>query len=148
MAELRATGQTKPRAGYNVLNRLTSREFEIVSLTASGLTTSRSLERLFSDSPNRRWSPPAALPKLGVSTRAFLRDALASLSSEVSTEDLKKKVSLWPVVRSHRWWKPPTRGVVGASRRLTMNSGSARRRVTRAPMVPGRLHLDTVRVTL
>jgi DNA-binding NarL/FixJ family response regulator len=34
----RATGQTKPRAGDNVLDRLTPQEFEIVSLAASGLT--------------------------------------------------------------------------------------------------------------
>ena len=37
-AELRATGQTKPQAGDNVLDRLTPQEFEIVSRAASGLS--------------------------------------------------------------------------------------------------------------
>src|SRR5262249_19144913 len=43
-AELRATGQTKPRQGDDVLGRLTPQEFQIVSLAASGLTNKQIAE--------------------------------------------------------------------------------------------------------
>ena len=78
-AELRATGQTKPRAGDNVLDRLTSQEFEIVSLAATGLTNKQIGERLFVSPRTVGGHLHRAFPKLGVATRAALRDALASL---------------------------------------------------------------------
>ena len=81
-AELRATGQTKPRAGDNVLDRLTSQEFEIVSLAASGLTNKQIAERLFLSPRTIGGHLHRAFPKLGVATRAALRDALASLPRE------------------------------------------------------------------
>jgi DNA-binding CsgD family transcriptional regulator len=81
-AELRATGQTKPRAGDNVLDRLTSQEFEIVSLAASGLTNKQIAERLFLSPRTVGGHLHRAFPKLGVATRAALRDALASLPGE------------------------------------------------------------------
>ena len=79
-AQLRATGQTKPRAGDNVLNRLTPQEFEIVSLAASGLTNKQIAERLFLSHRTVGGHLHRAFPKLGVATRAALRDALESLS--------------------------------------------------------------------
>jgi DNA-binding CsgD family transcriptional regulator len=79
-AELRATGQTKPHAGDNVLDRLTPQEFEIVSLAASGLTNKQIAERLFLSPRTVGGHLHRAFPKLGVTTRAALRDALASLS--------------------------------------------------------------------
>jgi DNA-binding CsgD family transcriptional regulator len=78
-AELRATGQTKPRAGDNVLDRLTPQEFEIVSLAASGLTNKQIAERLFLSPRTVGGHLHRAFPKLGVATRAALRDALQSL---------------------------------------------------------------------
>jgi DNA-binding CsgD family transcriptional regulator len=78
--ELRATGQTKPRAGDNVLDRLTPQEFEIVSHAASGLTNKQIAERLFLSPRTVGGHLHRAFPKLGVATRAGLRDALASLS--------------------------------------------------------------------
>jgi len=81
-AELRATGQTKPRAGDNVLDRLTPQEFEIATLAASGLTNKQIAERLFLSHRTVGGHLHRAFPKLGVSTRAALRDALDSLSSE------------------------------------------------------------------
>ena len=81
-AELRATGQTKPRAGDNVLDRLTPQEFEIVSLAASGLTNKQIAERLFLSHRTVGGHLHRAFPKLGVATRAALRDALESLSRE------------------------------------------------------------------
>jgi DNA-binding CsgD family transcriptional regulator len=81
-AELRATGQTKPRAGDNVLDRLTPQEFEIVSLAASGLTNKQIAERLFLSHRTVSGHLHRAFPKLGVATRAALRDALGSLPRE------------------------------------------------------------------
>ena len=81
-AELRATGQTKPHAGDNVLDRLTCQEFEIVSLAASGLTNKQIAERLFLSPRTVGGHLHRAFPKLGVATRAALRDALGSLPRE------------------------------------------------------------------
>jgi DNA-binding CsgD family transcriptional regulator len=81
-AELRATGQTKPRAGDNVVNRLTPQEFEIVSLAASGLTNKQIAERMFLSPRTVGGHLHRAFPKLGVGTRAALRDALQSLPRE------------------------------------------------------------------
>ena len=81
-AELRATGQTKPRAGDNVLDRLTPQEFEIATLAASGLTNKQIAERLFLSHRTVGGHLHRAFPKLGVATRAALRDALESLPPE------------------------------------------------------------------
>jgi DNA-binding CsgD family transcriptional regulator len=81
-AELRATGQTKPRAGDNVLDRLTPQEFEIVSLAASGLTNKQIAERMFLSPRTVGGHLHRAFPKLRVETRAALRDALQSLPRE------------------------------------------------------------------
>jgi DNA-binding CsgD family transcriptional regulator len=80
--ELRATGQTKPRAGDNVLDRLTPQEFEIVTLAASGMTNKQIAERLFLSHRTVGGHLHRAFPKLGVATRAALRDALASIPPE------------------------------------------------------------------
>ncbi len=79
-AELRATGRTKPRAGDDVLDRLTPQEFEIVSLAASGLTNKQIAERLFLSHRTVGGHLHRAFPKLGVATRAALRDALGAVS--------------------------------------------------------------------
>ena len=81
-AELRATGQTKPRAGDNVLDRLTPQELEIVTLAASGMTNKQIAERLFLSHRTVGGHLHRAFPKLGVATRAALRDALESLPPE------------------------------------------------------------------
>jgi DNA-binding CsgD family transcriptional regulator len=81
-AELRASGQAKPRAGENVLDRLTPQEFEIVSLAASGLTNKQIAERLYLSPRTVGGHLHRAFPKLGVSTRAGLRDALESAHRE------------------------------------------------------------------
>ena len=82
-AELRATGQTRPRASDNVLDRLTPQELEIVSLAASGLTNKQIAERLFLSHRTVGGHLHRAFPKLGVTTRAGLRDALESGSREL-----------------------------------------------------------------
>jgi DNA-binding CsgD family transcriptional regulator len=78
-AELRASGQAKPHAGDNVLDRLTPQEFEVATLAASGLTNKQIAERLFLSHRTVGGHLHRAFPKLGVSTRAALRDALESL---------------------------------------------------------------------
>jgi DNA-binding CsgD family transcriptional regulator len=81
-AELRATGQTKPRAGENVIDRLTPQEFEIATLAASGLTNKQIADRLYLSHRTVGGHLHRTFPKLGVATRAALRDALDSLSPE------------------------------------------------------------------
>jgi DNA-binding CsgD family transcriptional regulator len=81
-AELRATGQTKPHAGDNVLDRLTPQEFEIVTLAASGMTNKQIAERLFLSHRTVGGHLHRAFPKLGVATRAALRDAIEMLPEE------------------------------------------------------------------
>ena len=82
IVELRATGQTKPHAGDNVLDRLTPQEFEIATLAASGMTNKQIAERLYLSHRTVGGHLHRAFPKLGVSTRAALRDALESLPPE------------------------------------------------------------------
>ena len=82
IAELRASGQTKPRAGDYVLDRLTPQELEIVTLAASGMTNKQIAERLFLSHRTVGGHLHRAFPKLGVATRAALRDALDSLPPE------------------------------------------------------------------
>jgi DNA-binding CsgD family transcriptional regulator len=81
-AELRATGQTKPHAGDSVRDRLTPQEFEIATLAASGLTNKQIAERLFLSHRTVGGHLHRSFPKLGVTTRAALRDALESLPPE------------------------------------------------------------------
>jgi DNA-binding CsgD family transcriptional regulator len=78
-AELGATGQAKPHSGDNVLDRLTPQEFEIVSLAATGLTNKQIAERLFLSPRTVSGHLHRAFPKLGVATRAALRDALEAV---------------------------------------------------------------------
>lgn len=81
-AELRATGRAKPHAGDDVLDRLTPQEFEIASLAASGMTNKQIGERLFLSHRTVGGHLHRAFPKLGVATRAALRDALGALPPE------------------------------------------------------------------
>jgi ATP/maltotriose-dependent transcriptional regulator MalT len=80
--EIRATGHTKPRAGDSILDRLTPPELEIVSLAASGLTNKQIAGRLFLSHRTVGGHLHRAFPKLGVATRAALRDALENVSHE------------------------------------------------------------------
>jgi DNA-binding CsgD family transcriptional regulator len=76
--ELRATGQTKRRAGFDALDSLTPQELEIATLAASGLTNKQIAERLFLSPRTIGAHLYRAFPKLGITTRAGLHDALAS----------------------------------------------------------------------
>jgi DNA-binding CsgD family transcriptional regulator len=78
-SELRATGQSKPRVGCSAMAPLTAQEREIALLAASGLTNKQIAERLFLSPRTVGGHLHRVFPKLGVATRAALRDALASV---------------------------------------------------------------------
>src|SRR5258708_3329285 len=76
--ELRATGQTKPRVDPYTRVPLTPQEGEIASLAAAGLTNKQIAERLFLSPRTVGSHLHRIFPKLGIATRAALRDALAA----------------------------------------------------------------------
>jgi DNA-binding CsgD family transcriptional regulator len=78
-SELRSTGQSKPRGEQRDRDELTPKEREIAMLAAAGLTNKQIGERLFLSHRTVGFHLHRAFPKLGVSSRAALRDALASL---------------------------------------------------------------------
>ena len=76
--ELRATGQTKPRRIGLPTEGLTPQEREIAMLAATGLTNKQIGQRLYLSHRTVAAHLHRAFPKLGVTTRAGLRDALDS----------------------------------------------------------------------
>ena len=78
-AELRATGQTKPRAADYEPEPLTAQEREIAQLAAAGLTNKQIGERLFLSHRTVGAHLYRVFPKLGITSRAALRDALMSM---------------------------------------------------------------------
>jgi DNA-binding CsgD family transcriptional regulator len=78
-SELRATGQTKPRSEERDRDSLTPQEHEIAMLAATGLTNVQIGERLFLSHGTVGGHLHRTFSKLGITSRAALRDALASL---------------------------------------------------------------------
>jgi DNA-binding CsgD family transcriptional regulator len=85
-AELRATGQAPAAASTNrTAEPLTPQEREIASLAAAGLTNKQIGERLYLSHRTVSGHLYRIFPKLGISTRAALRDALpAELESDAA----------------------------------------------------------------
>ncbi len=81
-AELRATGQTKPHAAGLPNETLTPQEREIAMLAATGLSNKQIGQRLFLSHRTVSAHLYRTFPKLGVTSRAALRDALDSLPTE------------------------------------------------------------------
>jgi DNA-binding CsgD family transcriptional regulator len=79
-SELRATGQTLSRP--NPAAVLTPQEREIAMLAASGLSNKEIADRLFLSHRTVGAHLYKVFPKLGITSRAALRDALASLPPE------------------------------------------------------------------
>jgi DNA-binding CsgD family transcriptional regulator len=76
-AELRAAGQVPPATSLNGrAEPLTAQEHEIASLAAAGLTNKQIGERLYLSHRTVSGHLYRIFPKLGISTRAALRDAL------------------------------------------------------------------------
>jgi DNA-binding CsgD family transcriptional regulator len=86
--ELRATGQTRVRAIAGGRAALTPQEFEIATLAASGLSNKEIAQRMFLSPRTVAAHLYRAFPKLGVTSRAGLRDALNSLSAEETPKSL------------------------------------------------------------
>ena len=80
--ELRATGQTRPTADQRDRDALTPQELEIATLAAAGLSNKQIGQRLFLSHRTVGAHLYRIFPKLGITSRAALRDALASLSPE------------------------------------------------------------------
>ncbi|WP_327287564.1 AAA family ATPase [Streptomyces sp. NBC_01198] len=75
--ELRASGWTAPRADAAVRQILTPQERQIAELAASGLSNKQIAERLYLSHRTIGAHLYQIFPKLGISSRAALRDALA-----------------------------------------------------------------------
>ncbi|MDT7715786.1 MAG: hypothetical protein QOH09_1778 [Pseudonocardiales bacterium] len=81
-SELRATGQTRYRAGERDHVSLTPQEREIATLAASGLSNKEIGHRLFLSPRTVSGHLHRIFPKLDITSRAALRDALNALSPE------------------------------------------------------------------
>ncbi|WSA74274.1 AAA family ATPase [Streptomyces sp. NBC_01799] len=76
--ELRAAGSGRRRPGASTAHTLTPQELEIARLAASGLTNKQVAERLFLSHRTVGAHLYQIYPKLGITSRAMLRDALES----------------------------------------------------------------------
>lgn len=85
-SELRATGQTESRARQRGREPLTPQELEIAELAAAGLTNKQIGQRLFLSHRTVGAHLYQIFPKLGITSRAALRDALAA-GPERDSED-------------------------------------------------------------
>ncbi|MFF4836322.1 helix-turn-helix transcriptional regulator [Streptomyces sp. NPDC001315] len=83
-AELRASGQSAPTAARPGLVALTAQELQIATLAATGLTNKQIAERLFLSHRTIGTHLYQIYPKLGITSRAALRDALSELETKES----------------------------------------------------------------
>jgi len=81
-ASLRSTGRTRRRADAAGGSGLTPQEYEIARLAASGLTNRQIGSRLFLSPRTVGGHLYRVFPKLGITTRAALRDALTGRDPE------------------------------------------------------------------
>ncbi|MGW2710639.1 response regulator transcription factor, partial [Streptomyces sp. NPDC001356] len=79
MAELRPGGHGASAAAQPGKGALTAQEWEIATLAATGLTNKQIAERLFLSHRTIGTHLYQIYPKLGIGSRAALRDALAAL---------------------------------------------------------------------
>ncbi len=85
--ELHATGQTRARADQPARDSLTPQEREIAMLAAAGLSNKEIGQQLFLSHRTVGAHLYQIFPKLGITSRAALRDALASLPPEPQGDD-------------------------------------------------------------
>ncbi|WP_121715578.1 LuxR family transcriptional regulator [Streptomyces sp. E5N91] len=81
-AELRASGYAVPTAAKPGRVSLTAQEREIAALAATGLTNKQIAERLFLSHRTIGTHLYQLYPKLGITSRGALRDALAALDTD------------------------------------------------------------------
>jgi DNA-binding CsgD family transcriptional regulator len=82
--ELRATGVAKQAQIGQGSVALTAQEYEIATLAAAGLTNKQIAQRLYLSPRTIGAHLYRAYPKLGISSRAALRDALNGLQDDIS----------------------------------------------------------------
>ncbi len=82
-SELRATSPSRYQTSYLRPSPLTPQEHEIAQLAATGLTNRQIAEKLFLSHRTVGGHLHRISPKLGIATRAALRDALDALPSEL-----------------------------------------------------------------
>jgi DNA-binding NarL/FixJ family response regulator len=83
-AELRAAGVRLPQP-EQADNALTAQELEIAMLAAMGLTNKEIAERLYLSPRTVSTHLYRIFPKLGITSRAALRDALNALPTETTS---------------------------------------------------------------
>jgi DNA-binding CsgD family transcriptional regulator len=89
-SELRAAGRTDPRAGLRERDPLTPQERQIAMLAAAGLSNREIGQRLFLSPRTVGAHLYQIFPKLGITSRAALRDALAPLPPERTGESQRQ----------------------------------------------------------
>jgi DNA-binding CsgD family transcriptional regulator len=95
--ELRATNMTRARMDHQRVPALTAQEQQIVSLAAAGLTNKQIGQRLFLSPRTVGSHLYRVFPKLGVGSRAGLRDALTALAASDSSPDALGRFASDPV---------------------------------------------------
>jgi DNA-binding CsgD family transcriptional regulator len=95
--ELRAAKLTRTKTDYHQIPVLTAQERQIASLAAAGLTNRQIGQRLFLSPRTVGSHLYRAFPKLGVASRAGLRDALTALAAADSSLSVQAR-SAWESV--------------------------------------------------
>ncbi|MGI5229450.1 AAA family ATPase [Actinoallomurus sp. CA-142502] len=85
--ELRATGMHRERSATTDSESLTAQQIQIAQLAAAGLSNKQIGERLFLSSRTVGYHLYRIFPKLGITSRAALRDALADLPDNEAGTD-------------------------------------------------------------
>ena len=89
--ELRATGLTRTPSSVPGVAALTPQEMQIARLAASGMTNKQIAERLFLSPRTVGGHLYQIFPKLGITTRAALRDALEAGGSSLAPCALRRR---------------------------------------------------------
>jgi DNA-binding CsgD family transcriptional regulator len=80
--ELRATGTSRPHAEQRQMEHLTPQEMEIAMLAAGGLTNKQIGQQLYMSPRTVGTHLYRVFPKLAITSRAALRDALNAMDAE------------------------------------------------------------------